>query len=137
LRTFIEKNPQGNNAEEDKRIQADFGFPNSSRAHLLFEVLFPQDQYPLDIPAYRQTFLELVTDHPTQIGILQCVEKFCEGSMIKKAALILKAFYDNDILEEDVILDWYDSGVKSQEIRNEIAVFVNWLREAEEESEEE
>jgi len=136
LKNFIEKNPQGNIADQVKRIQAEYGFPNSRRAHLLFDVLFPPDVVP-DISVYKTTFLELVTDHPTQIGVLQCLEKFCNGPLLKKAPLILKAFYDNDILDEEVILEWNNSGVKSQEMKNEIAVFINWLREAEEESEEE
>ena len=76
---------------------------------------------------------------------------------------ILKAFYDNDLLEEEVILEWDEkvagleclSGVsvhhglpmlqvtkkhvskeKAKEIREKAAPFVTWLRTAEEESSE-
>jgi len=51
-------------------------------------------------------------------------------------------FYDADILEESVLLDWaskiskkYVSKELSQEIHNTASQFITWLREAEEEEE--
>lgn len=53
-------------------------------------------------------------------------------------------FYDMDILEEKVLLDWggktskkYVSKELSQEIHNKAEPFITWLREAEEEEESE
>lgn len=53
-------------------------------------------------------------------------------------------FYDLDILEEKVLLDWsekiskkYVSKELSQEIHNRAKPFISWLKEAEEESESE
>lgn len=51
-------------------------------------------------------------------------------------------FYDADILEESILLDWaskiskkYVSKELSQEIHNNANQFITWLREAEEEEE--
>lgn len=55
---------------------------------------------------------------------------------------ILQLFYDLDILEEKVLLEWaekiskkYVSKELSQEIHTRAEPFISWLREAEEESE--
>lgn len=57
-----------------------------------------------------------------------------------KAAHILKAFYDQDLLEEEVILQWNDKVSKKYvskevctQIRSKVAPFIKWLKEAEEE----
>jgi len=59
-----------------------------------------------------------------------------------KVAHIFKLFYDIDILEEEVILDWdkkvskkYVTKEVSQEIHNKASPFITWLKEAEEEEE--
>lgn len=55
-------------------------------------------------------------------------------------ALYFQLFYDNDILEENVLLDWsskiskkYVTRELNQEIHNAAEPFITWLREAEEE----
>jgi len=72
-------------------------------------------------------------------GFEQLINMYHENLM-PKVPHILKAFYDNDILEEEVILDWskkaskkYVSKERSQEIHDKAAVFIKWLEEAEEE----
>ncbi|KAF9986595.1 hypothetical protein BGZ65_006953 [Modicella reniformis] len=64
-------------------------------------------------------------------------------TLMLKAPLVLKAFYDNDILEEDIILKWgekpskrYVSREEAKEIRGRVEPFLKWLAEAEEDSEE-
>ena len=61
-------------------------------------------------------------------------------TLMLKAPLILKAFYDNDIVEEDVILKWgekpskkYVSREEAKDIRTRIEPFLRWLAEAESE----
>lgn len=41
------------------------------------------------------------------IGFEKLVETY-EKQLLPKAAIILKTFYDNDILEEETILEWAD-----------------------------
>lgn len=61
---------------------------------------------------------------------------------INQCIIYLQLFYDADILEESVLLDWaskiskkYVSKELSQDIHNNANQFITWLREAEEEEE--
>lgn len=60
---------------------------------------------------------------------------------------MLKKLYDSDIVDEEVILKWYDAGASCNSdvgvskaagtvVREQAKPFVEWLREAEEESDE-
>lgn len=64
--------------------------------------------------------------------------------LLEKVAGILKLFYDSDILEEKTILEWsekiskkYVSKEMSEKIHKKADPFIQWLREADEESSEE
>merc|ERR1712061_246772 len=73
------------------------------------------------------------------------IEKTIEtnkAALLPKVAHILKAFYDEDILDEEVILEWgkkvskkYVSKELSEQIHEKTEKFLTWLKEAEEESE--
>lgn len=63
--------------------------------------------------------------------------------LLDKVAGILKLFYDTDILEEKTILEWsekvskkYVSKEMSEKIHKKAEPFIQWLREADEESSE-
>ncbi|KAK1317187.1 putative eukaryotic translation initiation factor 5-2 [Acorus calamus] len=55
--------------------------------------------------------------------------------------MALKVLYDVDVLEEECIVKWYEEGLKESTEGNAIwksmKPFVEWLQEAESESEEE
>ncbi|XWS21570.1 hypothetical protein CRYUN_Cryun30bG0065600 [Craigia yunnanensis] len=57
----------------------------------------------------------------------------------KEVSLVLKVLYDNDILEEEFIMDWYQKGVagsnKSSQIWKNVKPFIEWLQNAESEEE--
>lgn len=64
--------------------------------------------------------------------------------LLDKVAGILKLFYDTDILEEKTILEWSEKVSKkyvtkevSEKIHEKAKPFIQWLREADEESSEE
>jgi len=76
-------------------------------------------------------------------GIEKTIESH-KATLLPKVALILKAFYDEDILDEEVILQWgekvskkYVSKELSEQIHKNAEKFITWLKEAEEESEDE
>ena len=61
-----------------------------------------------------------------------------------QATAIFKAFYDHDVIEEEVILDWgkkvskkYVSKDLSEKIHDKLKPFLTWLKEAEEEESDE
>ncbi|XP_051507711.1 eukaryotic translation initiation factor 5-like isoform X2 [Myxocyprinus asiaticus] len=76
------------------------------------------------------------------LGGFECLVKLHQGQLLPRVPIILKDFYDADLLEEDVIFAWaekvskkYVSKELAKEIHAKAAPFVKWLKEAEEESE--
>ncbi|KAI3712352.1 hypothetical protein L1987_70905 [Smallanthus sonchifolius] len=83
-------------------------------------------------------------EEDSQLLLLRAVEDFCGKSnpnAVKEVALVLKALYDVDILEEEYVVKWYEEGTsggsKSSPIWKNAKPFVEWLQSAESESEEE
>jgi len=75
-------------------------------------------------------------------GIEKTVETY-EAALLPKVAHIFKELFEEDILEEEVILEWSKKVSKknvskemAQKIHEKVAPFIKWLKEAEEESDE-
>lgn len=93
----------------------------------------------------RKIYLsKALQNEDSQLLLLNAIDAFCKhasADAVKEVALVLKVLYDDDILEEDVIFQWYDNrtlgaeGNKSSMWKN-VKPFVEWLRSAESESEE-
>eukprot|EP00054_Salpingoeca_dolichothecata_P016207 m.94636 g.94636 ORF g.94636 m.94636 type:complete len:437 (+) comp21871_c1_seq3:272-1582(+) len=71
-------------------------------------------------------------------GMEQLIER--DRSLLSKVPRLLKQFYDDDIVDEKIILAWGEKVSKkyidkklSQEIHDKAAAFLKWLSEAEEE----
>ncbi|KAL2329540.1 hypothetical protein Fmac_017121 [Flemingia macrophylla] len=80
----------------------------------------------------------------SQLLLLNAIEEFsCKSTSnaLKEVALVLKALYDADVLEEEFIVQWYQKGVKGDNKKSQIwknaQPFIEWLQNAESESEEE
>lgn len=80
----------------------------------------------------------------SQLCLLRALEEFCGKSntaAVKEVALVLKALYDADVLEEEFIVQWFQEGLagdkKDSKIWKNVKPFVDWLQSAESESEEE
>lgn len=78
------------------------------------------------------------------LGGVECVVQLHQDTLLPKVAHILKTLYDLDILEEEVLIEWgskpskkYVSKELSTDILAKAAVFITWLKEAEEETEDE
>merc|ERR1719412_1313783 len=76
------------------------------------------------------------------IGGVEKTIKVHEAALMNKVPHIFKMFYEEDILEEEVIFEWakkvskkYVSKETAQKIHDKAAPFIKWLKEAEEESE--
>lgn len=96
----------------------------------------------------RITLLQkFVTGEKHQKSLLGGIERLIGISfptLLPKVPVILKLLYDEDLLEEDVILKWgskpskrYVDRETSKKIKKEAKPFLSWLEEAEEESSDE
>ncbi|KXJ13317.1 eukaryotic translation initiation factor 5 [Exaiptasia diaphana] len=109
-------------------------------AELLFDCKMLQQ-----IPKYRLHFLRFVNDNPKAqkylLGAFEMlVGKSYPEELMPKSAHILKAFYDNDILDEEVLINWSEKVSKkyvtkevSTQIHDKVKPFIDWLKQAEEE----
>ncbi|CAI0388710.1 unnamed protein product [Linum tenue] len=77
----------------------------------------------------------------SQLLLLGSIQGFFEKSGAgKEVALVLKALYDADVLEEEHILQWYGNlkgANKDSKIVKSAEPFIDWLQNAESETEEE
>eukprot|EP00163_Fabomonas_tropica_P009912 TRINITY_DN1984_c0_g1_i1.p1 TRINITY_DN1984_c0_g1~~TRINITY_DN1984_c0_g1_i1.p1 ORF type:complete len:400 (-),score=161.87 TRINITY_DN1984_c0_g1_i1:199-1398(-) len=118
------------------------GFGSGDTVRGFFNCLFTEDAYA-QIQKHKDLFTELVTDADAKKGLLDALEKHFGSkhpTTIAKIAHALKFFYDEDVLEEEDILAWWDTPVTEEyqkECRVKAAPLATWLREADEESSEE
>lgn len=117
------------------------------RAPLALAELLLNDNIVTQIPKYRILFLRFLANNQKSqksfMGAFELIVSSYVGVLLPKVAHILKAFYDNDYVQEEIILEW-DSKVSkkyvkkdlSQKIHEKAKPFTNWLRDADEESEE-
>lgn len=97
--------------------------------------------------AKKKNYLAAATaqEDGSQMHLLNSIESFCgkkgNEEAGKEVALVLKALYDQDMIEEEFVLEWYQKGLtgadKSSTVWKNVKPFVEWLQSAESESEEE
>jgi len=111
----------------------------------LFNVLLPSmyDDMPLDVVIEdlvqkEKLFKTFIRGSLDQITFLRSWEKYLNtrnSKLLPKAALLFKAIYDKDYVEEDSVLEWYEQAKDTSEVKKKCAVFIEWLKNAEEEEE--
>ncbi|XP_037935439.1 eukaryotic translation initiation factor 5 [Teleopsis dalmanni] len=110
---------------------------------VLAELLFTEN-ITLEVRKNRNLLLRFTHNNPKAqrylIGGLEQIIALHSAKLMSKVAGILKLFYDSDILEEKVILEWaqkvskkYVSKEVATEIHEKAKPFIQWLQEAEEE----
>lgn len=125
---------------EAKRLEV-----NTKSPLILAELLFSANLVN-DIKKHRGLLLRFThEDEKAQKYLLGGVEQVIAlhaAKLMDKVAIILKLFYDTDLLDEKIILDWaskvskkYVSKEVATQIHDKAAPFIKWLKEAEEESE--
>ncbi|KAF3445263.1 hypothetical protein FNV43_RR14957 [Rhamnella rubrinervis] len=133
-----------------KKLQSLLGSLSGSaqeKMSALVEVLFEgvEKGFSKEVAKKRNFFAAAVAqDEGSQLFLLRAYEDFCgksTSSALKEVALILKALYDSDIVEEDYIVQWYEEGLnggnKGSSIWKNAQPFISWLQSAESETEEE
>ncbi|CAK7335237.1 unnamed protein product [Dovyalis caffra] len=113
----------------------------------LFEVLFDgvEKGFAKEVVKKKNYLAAAVAqDEGSQLLLLRAIGSFCgrsSSSALKEVALVLKALYDVDVLEEEYIVQWYQEGLegptKGSQIWKNVKPFVDWLQSAESESGEE
>ncbi|MED6195442.1 Eukaryotic translation initiation factor 5A-1 [Stylosanthes scabra] len=117
------------------------------KTNALFEALFEGTEkgFAKEVIKKKSYLAAAVSmEEGSQLLLLGAIEAFCmksTSSALKEVALILKALYDADVLEEENILQWYQAGAKGDNKDSKIwknaKPFIDWLQSAESESEEE
>jgi translation initiation factor 5 len=115
---------------------------------ILAELLYDQDMLT-QIKRYRSLLVRFTAGNQKAQSYLlggfeQLVGNVHPTVLLPKVLHILKAFYELDIVEEEVLIEWDKKASKkfvskemSKEIRAKAAPFIKWLQEAEEESSDE
>ncbi|XP_020105740.1 eukaryotic translation initiation factor 5-like [Ananas comosus] len=120
------------------------GQPSRDVMTALFEALFGGvgKGFAKEVGKKRKYIAAFVQDEASQLLLLQAIEVFCgkcRAEALKEVALVLKALYDADVLEEESIAQWYEEGTaggKSSQVLKNVKPFVEWLQTAESEEEE-
>jgi len=111
---------------------------------VLCELIFDQTKILAQIKSNKRLMLRFCHENQkAQKYLLGGIEKTIEtykDVLLPKTGHIIKAFYDEDILEEEVIFEWgkkaskkYVSKELSEQIHKKAEPFLKWLKEAEEE----
>ena len=109
-------------------------------AKLMLEVCVDDPSLRQVLP-FAKRFKSYFSDRRSQRSLVTALVELITSKFedkISKLPNVLKAFYDNDCLEEDVILEWYEnadvSDDKSKEAKLSVVGLVNWLKDTEEEN---
>lgn len=95
---------------------------------------------------WGQLFQRQVFNDSEQVDLAQILQETCASVDIEYGQIVLfvalRQLYEKDIVEEESILRWWDSEESSKSealvnVRQLTSQFVDWLKDAEEESEEE
>ncbi|KAK4413263.1 putative eukaryotic translation initiation factor 5-2 [Sesamum alatum] len=112
----------------------------------MFEALFEGvgKGFSKEVVKKKNYLVAVVQEEGSQALLLQAIESFCgkaSPDAVKEIALVLKELYDNDVLEEELIVEWYQKGIngdnKGSPIWKNVKPFVEWLQSAESETEDE
>ncbi|CAG8478157.1 23023_t:CDS:2 [Rhizophagus irregularis] len=109
----------------------------------LFNILLPSmyDDMSLevvnkDLVQKEKLFKTFIRGSQDQIMFLKSWEKYLNtrnSKLLPKATHIFKAIYDKDYVDEDSVLEWYEQAKDTSEVKKKCAVFIEWLKNAEEE----
>lgn len=146
---YVGANPHASAAEFHAKAD-EFWLKDDKAVSVLTQLIFTSNILK-ELPEkaeYYTVFFEAAASEKAKVklqkGILVGLEKLVgishHDALVPKFPLILKAFYDNDILDEDVLLEWsrkksrknVDKKV-AKELHAKAEPFITWLKEADEE----
>lgn len=126
-----------------KQTAMENGWTESNTLAAVYGALFGKDV--IQNVAKRAPILKLfVFTHSDQKQVLYLTERLAskDGNAALKVATILNAFYEAEVLEEEIILKWHKNPSKkidrdlSRALRERTEKFVEWLQTADDDEEE-
>ncbi|CAG8605035.1 2147_t:CDS:2 [Paraglomus occultum] len=139
-RIFAQSEAQSRTISDDIKDITRFEIRHDLSKQQLFVVLIRSlyedatwEKVNKDLVKREKLFKKFVDSSQDQIAFLRSWEKFLLQHNRPLAAMLFKMFYDRDYVEEDSVLDWYGQSNESNEVRKKCEIFVNWLKNAEEE----
>ncbi|CAE6423190.1 unnamed protein product [Rhizoctonia solani] len=144
LAVWLEGNRSLGAVEIYKKIE-ELGIERKHKtAEILGRALFTEN-IEKEIPTHASLLVKVVTGEKHQKSLLGGVERFVgveHPNLVQAVPKILMAFYQADILEEEVITQWgthiskkYVDRDVSKRVRKAADPFIKWLAEADDESE--
>jgi len=154
LRAIISAKPaisQNELIAEVQRLQTRYSLDKKALTQLIFDVFLADlKQIRNAIKPNKDLLAKFIGSQPlAQAVLISCIEKAVTDLksdkdrtefLSKHALLAFKELYDEDVLEEDVLLQWYraieDESQRAKDpLRKALEKFCTWLEEAESESE--
>lgn len=135
----------GDRSADDIALEASkLDLSNELAAAVMIQVLLDSNLVP-QFNKHKDLLKAFTKSEKEQKGILGGLERLVavtHPDLLPKTSQIIKLFYDKDILEEAVIIAWYDKPTKKFTGNKDLAVkvrevaktLVEWLKNAEEES---
>ncbi|VDD78299.1 unnamed protein product [Mesocestoides corti] len=137
----------------DLKVEAERLDLGSRAVLIVAEVLLSDPQTIVaDIRKYKPVFLQFTRVGDQQqkaqgylLGAMaSLIDKHSRENLVSKSCHILKEFYDCDIIEEEVILSWFEKNSAKRYVPKNVAAkiaevcapMLTWLKEADTESEE-
>jgi len=139
LHKFAKTNPTNEKlAAEIRRVQAEERWNEEQVAQVVFYMLFDVDVIKqLKLSPKVALLKEFVPNDKAQLGVLAGIVMLTakDENLRKSVPHILKGLYDEDILEEEVLITWHDKRSKgdTSKVKEASTVFVTWLKNADEE----
>ncbi|KAK9271118.1 hypothetical protein L1049_026707 [Liquidambar formosana] len=143
IKEYLDK---GSSANQLKSFLGSCSGSSQEIMNALFEALFKGvgKGFAKEVVKKKNYLAVATQEDGSQMVLLRAIEFLCGKPIpqaVKEVALVLKALYDNDVLEEEFVLEWYQQGLrgdnKNSQIWKNVKPFIEWLKSAESESEEE
>ncbi|XP_006656434.1 eukaryotic translation initiation factor 5-like [Oryza brachyantha] len=136
---------KGATAAQLKGLMTSSAVPPQDAMNALFDALFGGlgKGFAKEVVKKKKFLAAAVPDEASQMVLLLALVAFgakASPEAVKEVPIVLKALYDGDVLDEEVITQWFNESVaggkESQVVKN-AKPFVEWLQQADSESDEE
>lgn len=146
LKQFLNQTPKPNDMEILKTVKSmttTYHWKETNIVFIVFGALFDAS-IVTQIPTRSKILYLFIHSKFEQKQVLYLIERLCslESSVATKISTILNLFYENDILEDEVLIKWYKNPHKkidpkiSTELRERAKKFIEWIETADSEEEE-